>query len=150
MQSKGFPTPTLSEAGALPGGVTFTPHSDGTATLAGTPATGGSYVVTITAANGISPNATQSFTLSVSYVLSISPAFLPGGTVRTPYNQQLTATGGVAPYRWALAGGSLPSGLRLNANTGTITGETRWVPWRLRLLGGWSGADREAVSAGAA
>ena len=36
--STGTPTPTLSEFGNLPSGVTFTPHADGTGTLAGTPA----------------------------------------------------------------------------------------------------------------
>lgn len=35
---------------------------------------------------------------------------------------QLMAQGGVPPYRWSLAGGSLPSGLKLNAD-GAITGE---------------------------
>ena len=49
------PTATLSETGGLPGGVTFTDNGDGTATLAGTPATGsnGTYPLTITASNGV-------------------------------------------------------------------------------------------------
>ena len=53
----GFPTAALSETGALPTGVTFVDNGDGTATLAGTPAagTGGTYVLTITAANGVVP-----------------------------------------------------------------------------------------------
>src|SRR4029079_5675999 len=33
----GFPTPSLSESGGLPGGVSFTDKGDGTATLTGTP-----------------------------------------------------------------------------------------------------------------
>ena len=51
----GIPTPTLSETGALPTGVTFVDNRNGTATLAGTPAagTGGTYPLTITAANGV-------------------------------------------------------------------------------------------------
>ena len=64
--STGSPTPALSESGALPAGVTFTPNANGTATLAGTPTASGSYPLTITAANGVLPNATQSFTLTVS------------------------------------------------------------------------------------
>ena len=65
--SAGVPNSALSEKGALPRGVTFTDNGDGTATLAGTPArsTGGTYPFTITATNGVSPDATQSFTLSV-------------------------------------------------------------------------------------
>src|SRR6201999_3974449 len=46
-------TTTLSETGSLPTGVSFVDNGDGTATLAGTPdvGTGGSYPITITAAN---------------------------------------------------------------------------------------------------
>jgi uncharacterized repeat protein (TIGR03803 family) len=63
-----FPTATrLTESGALPGGLSFTDNGDGTATVSGTPRTdtGGSYVFTITASNGIAPYATQTFTLQV-------------------------------------------------------------------------------------
>ena len=61
----GSPTPTLSVAGALPSGVTFDPN---TGALSGTPAAGteGSYPIGLTAANGVSPDAIQSFTLTVS------------------------------------------------------------------------------------
>jgi hypothetical protein len=63
----GLPAPDLSLTGALPGGVGFTDHGDGTAVLSGAPAagTGGSYPVTIKAANGALPDAEQSFTLTV-------------------------------------------------------------------------------------
>ena len=37
VKTTGSPAPTLSESGALPAGVTFTPGANGTATLAGTP-----------------------------------------------------------------------------------------------------------------
>jgi uncharacterized repeat protein (TIGR01451 family) len=64
----GVPTPTLTETGALPSGVTFVDNGDGTATLTGTPAAGthGNYTLTITAHNGVGSDATQSFTLTVS------------------------------------------------------------------------------------
>ncbi len=54
-------------ANELPGGVSFTDHGNGTATIAGTPSSGtsGVYDVTITASNGVSPDATQSFVLTV-------------------------------------------------------------------------------------
>ena len=63
----GTPTPPLSESGSLPSGVTFTDNGNGTARLAGTPGSGtaGTYPITITATNGVSPDATQSFTLTV-------------------------------------------------------------------------------------
>ena len=67
LTATGNPTPSLSESGALPAGVTFTDNGDGTASVSGTPAagTGGVYQLTITASNGVSPDATQSFTLTV-------------------------------------------------------------------------------------
>jgi len=61
------PTPSLTASGRLPAGIRFHDHGNGTATLSGTPAagTGGAYPLTITARNGVSPNATQSFVLIV-------------------------------------------------------------------------------------
>jgi hypothetical protein len=66
--STGNPTAALSESGSLPSGVSFTDNGDGTATLGGTPAAGtdGTYSLTIDASNGVSPDASQSFTLTVN------------------------------------------------------------------------------------
>src|SRR5215472_3990390 len=63
--ASGTPAPTLSESGSLPSGVTFTSSSGH---LAGTPGatTAGSYSLQFTASNGIAPDATQSFLLTVT------------------------------------------------------------------------------------
>jgi len=58
---------------------------------------------------------------------SVTTASLPNGKVSTKadkviYSQTLAATGGNPPYRWSVASGSLPTGLRL-AGKGTITGK---------------------------
>jgi hypothetical protein len=63
---------TLSESGALPGGVTF---NAATGALSGTPpavGTQGAYPITFTAMSGVAPNATQSFTLTVSPPIAIT------------------------------------------------------------------------------
>ncbi len=60
----GFPGPTFTKTGTLPTGVTFTSAG----VLSGTPTQLGSFPITLTASNGITPNATQSFTLTVSHV----------------------------------------------------------------------------------
>ena len=54
--------------------MTFVDNLDGTATLAGTPGagTGGTYALTITAANTVLPDATQSFTLTVDQRTAIT------------------------------------------------------------------------------
>ncbi len=64
----GTPIPTLSASSGLPSSVTFTDNGNGTATLASTPVLGenGNYPITITAHNGVAPDATQSFTLTVN------------------------------------------------------------------------------------
>jgi hypothetical protein len=89
----GFPSGagiTLSSSGTLPTGVTFVNNGNGTATLAGTPAAGtqGSYPLTFTATNGITPNGTQSFTLTV---LNLAPQVIasPVETFDTVGNTQL-------------------------------------------------------------
>jgi Putative Ig domain len=58
---------TLTKSGPLPTGVSFTDNGDGTATLAGTPATGsdGAYPLTLTATNSAG-STNQAFTLTVT------------------------------------------------------------------------------------
>src|SRR5438477_10526223 len=63
----GSPTPTLELSGAQPAWMSFVDNTDGTATISGTPDAGSdlSYSFTITARNGVSPVATQDFTLGI-------------------------------------------------------------------------------------
>jgi hypothetical protein len=58
----------MAECGTLPKGVTFVVGANGTATLSGIPAKGtnGSYRITLSATNGVTPAAGQTFTLNVS------------------------------------------------------------------------------------
>ena len=53
--------------------------------------------------------------------LAVSTSSLPNGQVGASYSGALAATGGMAPYHWALASGALPAGLTLAAS-GTISG----------------------------
>ncbi|PYK43002.1 MAG: hypothetical protein DME46_08645 [Verrucomicrobia bacterium] len=58
----------MSLAGAQPAWLSFVDNTDGTATISGTPDNGSdlTYDFTITARNGVSPNATQDFTLRIT------------------------------------------------------------------------------------
>jgi hypothetical protein len=121
----GYPAPSLSDGGAaLPGGVSFVNNGNGTAMLAGTPAPGtaGTYPFTVTAANGIPPDATQTFTLSVYNQLTALAGPFPPGTTGVHYTGQLNAVGGKLPYTWSVSAGTLPPGLALNAATGAVGG----------------------------
>lgn len=55
--------------------------------------------------------------------LSIATTSLPSGTVGNAYAVTLAAAGGTPPYEWSLTGGTLPSGLSLNAASGEISGK---------------------------
>jgi hypothetical protein len=91
----GYPTPALSDNGAtLPTGVTFTDNGNGSATLSGNPSTYSTYPITITASNGVSPNASQSFTLTTippQAIVTTAANPIGGGFVTpqsgTSYNQ---------------------------------------------------------------
>ncbi len=86
----GFPAATLSAVGSLPPGVRFTADGSGGGTLSGSPTRPGRYAVTLVARNGISPDATQSFTLVVPGVDQNAVPWYSttggagGGEVRTP------------------------------------------------------------------
>jgi large repetitive protein len=69
VRASGYPVATLTEKGALPAGLKFTAGRNATATISGTPAAaarGKSYVITLTAKNGVGKAAVQRFTFKVS------------------------------------------------------------------------------------
>ena len=91
----GFPIPALTKSGTLPSGVTFKDNGDGTATISGTPGagTGGSYIIQITANNGVNPSASQSFTLKVNQPPKITSAASRTFTVGAHGSFTVTTTG---------------------------------------------------------
>lgn len=62
--STGAPTPALTVAGTLPQGIAFTDNGNGTGTFSGSSTVLGSTLITITASNGVQPDAVQAFTLA--------------------------------------------------------------------------------------
>ncbi|MGU3658394.1 putative Ig domain-containing protein [Methylobacterium fujisawaense] len=107
-------------AGTLPPGLSI---DTTTGVAGGTPTAPGSYAgisVKVTDADGRTA-ATAATVIVVSDPLSASVS--PGAAVRaTPYVTQVAVQGGRGSYRYALAAGTLPAGLTLDAGTGTITG----------------------------
>ena len=91
----GTPPPAFSLSGMLPSGVTFS----GAGVLSGTAASGtaNSYPLTITAANGALPNATQNFTLTVARLNQNITFGGPGGQSfsATPVPLSATADSGL-------------------------------------------------------
>ena len=54
--------------------------------------------------------------------LLITTQGLAAASIGAPFLQQLSATGGVPPYAWAIVDGALPPGLTLDSPTGSIHG----------------------------
>jgi Bacterial Ig-like domain (group 3)/Bacterial Ig-like domain (group 1)/Putative Ig domain/Invasin, domain 3/Domain of unknown function (DUF4214) len=117
--ASGYPAPTLSESGALPAGVSFDPVSHA---LSGTPAagTGGSHPISFTATNGVSPDATQSFTLVVDEAPAVTSDDHATFTVGVAGSFTVTASGTPAPT--LTESGALPPGVSFDPDSGALSG----------------------------
>lgn len=108
--------------GTLPAGLAL---DAATGRLSGTPTTVGTVAFSVTATDstrGTPAAVTQAYTLSVAApVLTLTPATLPAGLFANAYQQQLSTSGGTAPYTYAVTTGALPGGLALAAS-GALTG----------------------------
>jgi hypothetical protein len=110
--------------GTLPGGLTLDSISG---VVSGTPAAAGSSTFTARVTDAQAPPAAASRTLAISIApryapLAITTASLPDARVGRDYRQTLQATGGLKPYAWSLASGSLPPGISGSASQGTLAG----------------------------
>jgi len=119
----GSPAPALSYTGNLPAGTTFTDNGNGTATISGTiTGTAGTYLVLISANNGIGGTVNQDFILTVDPV-NITSAVSSTATYGSPYSFTVTATGNPTPTLTKT--GALPMGVTFTDNgdgTATIAG----------------------------
>ena len=106
--------------GALPAGLTL--EAD-TGLLAGTPSARGSFGFTVQVTDSGSHTASQAYVVDIlGHSLTLDPASLPAGTNGTPYPAQtLVASGGLAPYAYAVTAGTVPPGLVLGSD-GVLSG----------------------------
>jgi hypothetical protein len=110
-------------SGALPTNLIL---NSATGAITGTPTTAGTFTFTITATDATGCSGSRQYTITIASAgcpaIILSPTTLPPGAVQQPYAQTITASGGTAPYTFAVAAGALPSGLSLNPATGLISG----------------------------
>ncbi|HUB69333.1 MAG TPA: putative Ig domain-containing protein, partial [Acidimicrobiales bacterium] len=123
----GYPTPAITLGGTVPPGLTFAATDGGTATLSGTPTTSGTYDLTVTASNGISPEAQQSWDVQVGEAPSVTSGDSAQATVGTAFSFNVTTSGYPSP---TLGATGLPASNDLtfkdNGNgTGTISGTAK-------------------------
>ena len=126
VSTSGYPVATLGETGGLPTGVTFTDNGNGTATLSGTP-TGapGPYTLTLTASNGVAPNAQQTYTLDVDAAPAITSAPAAAFVEGSAGTFDVTTSGYPVPVlteRGALPGGVTFSPSGVLSGTATVPG----------------------------
>jgi hypothetical protein len=79
------------------------------------PTTAGAYQTTYGGGDG------DGFVAEFAAGVAINPTGLPAATVAAGYSQTLSASGGTAPYTFAVTAGSLPAGLTLSVG-GVLSG----------------------------
>jgi chitodextrinase len=109
--------------GRLPAGLTMnstTGHISGITNLS----TGQSaaFTVKITDSGHPAISLEQEYAIGVADPLIIVTDQLQKGLQKAPLQADFEAEGGIAPYTWSIAGGSLPSGLGLETAAGKLSG----------------------------
>lgn len=95
-------------------------------TISGAPTTAGTYTIIVTAKDGDGNTTTQSKEVTVvdpvpaAVPQILAPSTMASGTVDSPYDQTVSATGGGLTF--SVTGGALPPGLTLDPQTGRISG----------------------------
>ncbi len=113
------------ESLGLPAGLAFDPVAG---TISGTPQFPAEAVqLQFRVTDSGSPSQTTVFSTSIEIKprpVSITTTTLPMGQLGVSYSQAIAAVDGSPPYSWRVAAlsGVLPSGLRLNPDTGAISG----------------------------
>lgn len=118
--SAGGATPyTYTETGALPAGLSMTAAG----TISGTPTSAGTYSITVTVTDAATQTAQKTYQLTINAPgIALAPSTLPQGKVGAVYTSTtIAASGGSAPYSYAVTSGAMPAGLTLSP-AGVVSG----------------------------
>jgi hypothetical protein len=110
--------------GALPAGLSLSAAGAITGTPTG-PAGSSSFTVTVTDSAMTPTTDNQALTIDIVDPLAITTAALADTSVGEDFAANVVATGGTAPYTFALSGGQLPDGISLGTDgalAGTVQG----------------------------
>ena len=120
--------------GALPPGVTLDSSAGATVDLSGRPTAVGSFSFTVEVVDGLDRVAERRLSIYVQTEppIAILTPSLPSSEVGLPVDLPLLASGGAAPYSWAVVG-ALPEGLEIDA-LGTPTSRIHGVPTRIETV----------------
>jgi hypothetical protein len=96
-----------------------------TSFLQGVPGESGTFPLVLTVTDSAGASTDVTVTLTVAPKLQIRTFRVRGGRVGKRYRLAFLSGGGVAALQWTIAAGALPSGLRLDAKTGVVSGAAR-------------------------
>jgi uncharacterized repeat protein (TIGR03803 family) len=115
------PYTTTVTSGALPPGMSIDPA---TGVLTGNPQQFGTYTFGLQVVDSDSPQSkvTGITTLTVKRSLAIGNGIVLKGQAGVKYSFTVPQTGGISPYYWSVTAGSLPDGINLDLQTGTLSG----------------------------
>jgi large repetitive protein len=110
---------SYTETGALPTGLSMTAAG----VLSGTPTSAGTFSFTVTVTDKATQTAQKTYQLTINAPgIALAPSTLPQGKVGTAYTSTtVSASGGSAPYSYAVTSGALPAGLTLSP-AGVVSG----------------------------
>jgi hypothetical protein len=130
----GTPGYSWKVTGTLPGKTGFIGNegNGSTSYVKGVPAEAGAFPITLTVTDADGATAQVVVTVNVAPRLQITTLNVGLAKVGKRYRLALASAGGVGDKTWALAAGSLPRDLKLDTNTGVISGKSR-APGRFRF-----------------
>ena len=134
-------------SGSLPAGLSL---NTSTGLISGVPTTAGTSTFTLRATDAnnqidnLGPFQIRVGATGSALALYGDPILT--GTVGVSFSFQLGASGGVQPYTFAVASGTLPSGISLNASTGLVSGTPTAAATSSNIVLGVTDAAGETVS----
>jgi hypothetical protein len=129
-------------SGTLPPGLGLSPT---TGVITGTPAITGTFPFKLWATDTHGVTVTVELTIIVYPTLSLAPTRLAPARVGRSYRATVRASGTVGPVKFSVRFGRLPAGVRLNTQTGVLSGNPRHAGTYMVTLGAQDALDRTAT-----